>query len=173
NDDDNDDDDSDVKQVSDILTKLLIEKFTQLLGALNIITNPKDLETKLKSNSLLMSDVERELDVLKVQLDNLENDQQKQVEALESKMEETELKASQVKTATGEIREQLVKVNTEIDCPKEQKTVNKELEVLKVQLDNLENDQQKQVEALESKMEETELNASQVTTATASKPICK
>ena len=49
--------------------------------------------------------------------------------------------------------------------------MNKELEVLKIQLDNLEKDHQKQVEALQTKMEETELKASQVTTANVSKPI--
>lgn len=61
----------------------------------------------------------------------------------------------------GEIREHLVEVNTEKYSPEEQ-TVNKEMEVLKVQLDNLEKDHQKQVGALVSKMEETELKASQV-----------
>ena len=49
--------------------------------------------------------------------------------------------------------------------------MNKELEVLKIQLDNLEKDHQKQVEGLQTKMEETELKASQVTTANVSKPI--
>lgn len=48
-----------------------------------------------------------------------------------------------------------------------EQTVNKELEVLKQQLDNLEKDHQKQVEALQNKMEETELKAS---ATTASKP---
>ena len=67
------------------------------------------------------------------------------------------------------IREQLTEV-TEKDSPEEQ-TMNKELEVLKIQLDNLEKDHQKQVEALQTKMEETELKASQVMTANVSKPI--
>ena len=69
----------------------------------------------------------------------------------------------------GKIREQLTEV-TEKDSPEEQ-TTNKELEVLKIQLDNLEKDHQKQVEALQTKMEETELKASHVTTANVSKPI--
>ena len=69
----------------------------------------------------------------------------------------------------GKIREQLTEV-TEKDSPEEQ-TMNKELEVLKIQLDNLEKDHQKQVEALQTKMEETELKASHVTTANVSKPI--
>ena len=42
---------------------------------------------------------------------------------------------------------------------------------MNVQLDNLKKDHQKQVEALQTKMEETELKASQVATATVSKPI--
>ena len=49
----------------------------------------------------------------------------------------------------GKIREQLTEV-TEKDSPEEQ-TMNKELEVLKIQLDNLEKDHQKQVEALQTK----------------------
>ena len=50
----------------------------------------------------------------------------------------------------------------------EKQTVNTELEVLKQQLDNLEKDHQKQVKALQTKMEETELKA---TTTTVSKPV--
>ena len=44
-----------------------------------------------------------------------------------------------------------------------------ELEVLKQQLDNLEKDHQKQMKALQTKMEETELKAT--TTTTVSKPV--
>ncbi len=50
----------------------------------------------------------------------------------------------------------------------EKQTVNTELQVLKQQLDNLEKDHQKQVKALQTKMEETELKA---TTTTVSKPV--
>ena len=52
----------------------------------------------------------------------------------------------------GKIREQLTEV-TEEDSLEEQ-TMKKELEVLKIQLGNLEKDHQKQVEALQTKIEE-------------------
>ena len=52
----------------------------------------------------------------------------------------------------GKIREQLTEV-TEEDSLEEQ-TMKKELEVLKIQLGNLEKDRQKQVEALQTKIEE-------------------
>ena len=67
------------------------------------------------------------------------------------------------------VKEQITEV-AEKDSPEKQ-MVNKELEVLKVQLDNLEKDHQKQVEALQAKMEETELKSSQLKTATVSKPV--
>ena len=73
----------------------------------------------------------------------------------------------------GKIRKHLTEV-TEKDSPEEQ-TMNKEMEILKKitlkQLENLEEDHQRQVEALQTKIEETELKASQVTTANVSKPI--
>ena len=52
---------------------------------------------------------------------------------------------------------QLIEITDKEAPPKE--IGNKELEVLKQQLDNLEKDHQKQVEALQSKMEESELKA--------------
>ena len=70
-----------------------------------------------------------------------------------------------------EIEEQVAQIEDENQCrvfrEKTRETGNKELDVLKQQLDNLEKDHQKQVETLQSKMEESELKA---TATSVSKP---
>ena len=72
---------------------------------------------------------------------------------------------NQCRVFLEEIRGQLIEITDKEAPPKE--IGNKELEVLKQQLDNLEKDHQKQVEALQSKMEESELKA---TATSVSKP---
>ncbi|CAB4011231.1 Hypothetical predicted protein, partial [Paramuricea clavata] len=72
---------------------------------------------------------------------------------------------NQCRVFLEKIRGQLIEITDKEAPPKE--IENKELEVLKQQLDNLEKDHQKQVEALQSKMEESELKA---TATSVSKP---
>ena len=73
---------------------------------------------------------------------------------------------NQCRVFLEEIRGQIESEITDKEAPPKE-IGNKELEVLKQQLDNLEKDHQKQVEALQSKMEESELKA---TATSVSKP---
>ena len=65
------------------------------------------------------------------------------------------------------IREQLLEEADKESPSSETQMANNELEVLKRQLDNLEKDHQKQVEALQTKMEETEVKATVTTVSKA------